>query len=165
MSITYFSLGDLLWAIYASWGYPFAYFSFRPIIYHLTIRLALYPIIGEKTLCPGLVILSCYLLTVIGNDVRLSQTSGSVLVYCSINRRDEYLLRYTRSIFWFNYHYRSKSHYCKRPHCLSPGLDAVSKRLSELNLTRLSFFTFRSYAGPTLFLVSFTEYRITGTYF
>lgn len=157
MSITFFHWGLHAWAIYAVVGMSLAYFSFRHNL-PLTIRSALYPIIGEKIYGPIGHIVDIF--AVIGTMFGVATSLG--LGVLQINAGMNYLFDIPESIFVQITIIGVIT--VMATGSVVAGLDAGIKRLSELNLTlAIVLLLFVLIAGPTLFLFQ-TLVQNTGTY-
>ena len=147
MSITFFHWGVHAWAIYAVVGLSLAYFGFRHNL-PLTIRSALYPLIGERIYGP--IGHAVDIFAVLGTMFGIATSLGfGVLqinaglnflfdlpesVYVQIGLIGVITLLATGSVV--------------------AGLDAGIKRLSELNLVlAVLLVVFVMLLGPTLFLM------------
>ncbi|MEX1199148.1 MAG: choline BCCT transporter BetT [Methylophaga sp.] len=157
MSITFFHWGLHAWAIYAVVGLSLAYFSFRHNL-PLTIRSALYPIIGDKIYGPIGHIVDIF--AVLGTMFGVATSLG--LGVLQINSGLNYLFDMPESIFVQVTIIGGITVLATAS--VVAGLDAGIKRLSELNLTlAIILLLFVLIAGPTLFLFQ-SLVQNTGTY-
>ncbi|MDT8311534.1 MAG: BCCT family transporter, partial [Methylophaga sp.] len=157
MSITFFHWGLHAWAIYAVVGLSLAYFGFRYNL-PLTIRSALYPLIGDKIYGPIGHVVDTF--AVLGTMFGVATSLG--LGVLQINAGLSYLFDLPESIYLqvgliaFITVLATAS--------VVAGLDAGIKRLSQLNLTlAIVLLLFVLIAGPTLFLMQ-SLIQNTGTY-
>ncbi|MGD8407847.1 MAG: choline BCCT transporter BetT [Thiohalophilus sp.] len=157
MSITFFHWGLHAWSIYAVVGLALAYFGFRHNL-PLTIRSALYPLIGERIYGPigHVVDIFAVLGTMFG--VATSLGFGVLQVNAGLN----YLFDIPQSLpvqiglITMITLFATAS--------VVAGLDAGIKRLSELNLGfAILLLLFVLIAGPTLFLMQ-SLVQNTGSY-
>ncbi len=157
MSITFFHWGLHAWAIYAVVGLSLAYFGFRHNL-PLTIRSALYPIIGDKIYGPIGHIVDIF--AVLGTMFGVATSLG--LGVLQINAGLNYLFDMPESIV-VQVSIISGITVLATASVVA-GLDAGIKRLSELNLTlAIILLLFVLIAGPTLFLFQ-SLVQNTGTY-
>lgn len=157
MSITFFHWGLHAWAIYAVVGLSLAYFGFRHNL-PLTIRSALYPIIGNKIYGPIGHVVDIF--AVLGTMFGVATSLG--LGVLQINSGLHYLFDIPESIFVQVTIIGGITVLATAS--VVAGLDAGIKRLSELNLTlAIVLLLFVLIAGPTLFLFQ-SLVQNTGTY-
>lgn len=157
MSISFFHWGLHAWAIYAVVGLSLAYFSFRHNL-PLTIRSALYPIIGDKIYGP--IGHAVDIFAVLGTMFGVATSLG--LGVLQINAGMNYLFDIPESIFVQISIIAGITVLATAS--VVAGLDAGIKRLSELNLTlAILLLLFVLIAGPTLFLFQ-ALVQNTGTY-
>ncbi|MCX4188103.1 BCCT family transporter [Methylophaga sp. OBS4] len=147
MSISFFHWGLHAWAIYAVVGLSLAYFGFRHGL-PLTIRSALYPLIGERIYGPIGHVVDIF--AVLGTMFGIATSLG--LGVLQINAGLNYLFDLPVSV------YLQIGLICvitlMATGSVIAGLDAGIKRLSELNLVlAVVLLLFVLIAGPTLFLL------------
>lgn len=152
MQITFFHWGINAWAVYAIVGLTLAYFSFRHRL-PLTIRSALYPLIGERI--HGPLGHAVDVLAVIGTlfGVATSLGFGVSQVNAGLNHLFDIPVSTTVQVILI-----SVITACATVSVVS-GLDAGIKRLSELNMVlALALLLFVIALGPTiLFFNSFVQ--------
>lgn len=147
MSITFFHWGLHAWAIYAVIGLSLAYFGFRHNL-PLTIRSALYPLIGERIYGPIGHMVDIF--AVIGTMFGIATSLGFGVL--QINAGLSYLFDLPDSIYLQIGLIGGIT--LMATASVVAGLDAGIKRLSELNLLlALLLLVFVMIAGPTLFLL------------
>lgn len=157
MAITFFHWGLHAWAIYAVVGLALAYFSFRHRL-PLTLRSALYPLIGERIHGPigHMVDIFAILGTMFG--VATSLGLGVLQVNAGLN----YLFGFSESTAVQIALIGAITLFATAS--VVAGLDKGIKRLSELNLVlAVALLAFVLVAGPTLFLLQ-TLVQNTGLY-
>ncbi len=152
MQITFFHWGINAWAVYAIVGLTLAYFSFRHRL-PLTIRSALYPLIGERI--HGPLGHAVDVLAVIGTlfGVATSLGFGVSQVNAGLNHLFDVPVSTTVQVTLI-----AVITACATVSVVS-GLDAGIKRLSELNMVlALALLLFVIALGPTiLFFNSFVQ--------
>jgi choline/glycine/proline betaine transport protein len=158
MSTTFFHWGLHAWAIYAVVGLSLAYFGFRHNL-PLTIRSALYPLIGERIYGP--IGHTVDIFAVLGTMFGIATSLGIGVL--QINAGLSFLFDWPES-----------THIqialiavitLLATVSVVAGLDAGIKRLSQLNLLlAVSLLVFVLLAGPTLFLLQSLVQNI-GLYF
>lgn len=152
MQITFFHWGVNAWAVYAVVGLALAYFSFRHNL-PLTIRSALYPLIGDRI--HGPVGHAIDVLAVIGTlfGVATSLGIGVSQVNAGLNHLFDIPLNGTVQVILI-----AAITGCATISVVS-GLDAGIKRLSELNMVlAVLLLLFVILVGPTiLFFNSFVQ--------
>lgn len=147
MSITFFHWGLHAWAIYAVVGLSLAYFGFRHNL-PLTIRSALYPLIGERIYGP--IGHTVDIFAVLGTMFGIATSLG--LGVLQINAGLSYLFDWPESVY-VQVGLISVITLLATVSVVA-GLDAGIKRLSQLNLLlAVSLLVFVLLAGPTLFLL------------
>lgn len=157
MSITFFHWGLHAWAIYAVVGLSLAYFGFRHNL-PLTIRSALYPLIGERIYGP--IGHTVDIFAVVGTMFGIATSLGFGVL--QINAGLSFLLDLPESVYLQIGLITVIT--LMATASVVAGLDAGIKRLSELNLllaVLLLLFVFL--AGPTLFLLQ-SLVQNTGNY-
>jgi choline/glycine/proline betaine transport protein len=146
MSITFFHWGLHAWAIYAVVGLSLAYFGFRHNL-PLTIRSALYPLIGERIYGP--IGHAVDIFAVVGTMFGIATSLG--LGVLQINAGLSHLFDLPESVY-LQIGLISVITLMATASVVA-GLDAGIKRLSELNLVlAVLLLLFVLLAGPTLFL-------------
>ncbi|MFP4610453.1 MAG: BCCT family transporter [Thiohalophilus sp.] len=147
MSITFFHWGLHAWAIYAVVGLSLAYFGYRHNL-PLTIRSALYPLIGERIYGPIGHVVDIF--AVLGTMFGVATSLG--LGVLQVNAGLNYLFDIQQSVpvqiglIAVITVFATAS--------VVAGLDAGIKRLSELNLAlAILLLLFVLIVGPTLFLL------------
>lgn len=157
MSITFFHWGLHAWAIYAVVGLALAYFGFRHDL-PLTIRSALYPLIGEKIHGPIGHIVDIF--AVLGTMFGIATSLG--LGVMQVNAGLTFLFGVPESLGVQIALIAGIT--LLATGSVVAGLNAGIKRLSELNLVLAAvLLLFVALAGPTLFLLS-TMVQNTGFY-
>jgi choline/glycine/proline betaine transport protein len=157
MSITFFHWGLHAWAIYAVVGLALAYFGFRHDL-PLTIRSALYPLIGEKIHGPIGHIVDIF--AVLGTMFGIATSLG--LGVMQVNAGLTFLFGVPESLGVQIALIAGIT--LLATGSVVAGLNAGIKRLSELNLILAAvLLLFVALAGPTLFLLS-TMVQNTGFY-
>ncbi|MFO7602346.1 MAG: choline BCCT transporter BetT [Gammaproteobacteria bacterium] len=157
MAITFFHWGLHAWAIYAVVGLSLAYFSFRHNL-PLTIRSALYPLIGERIYGPIGHVVDIF--AVLGTMFGVATSLG--LGVLQVNAGLNYLFDIPQSLP-VQIGLISVITLLATASVVA-GLDAGIKRLSELNLTlAILLLLFVLIAGPTLFMLT-TLVQNTGLY-
>lgn len=147
MSITFFHWGLHAWAIYAVVGLSLAYFGFRHNL-PLTIRSALYPLIGERIYGP--IGHTVDIFAVLGTMFGIATSLG--LGVLQINAGLNYLFGWPESVLLQVGLIAVIT--LMATVSVVAGLDAGIKRLSQLNLLlAVLLLTFVLLAGPTLFLL------------
>ena len=157
MSITFFHWGIHAWAIYAIMGLSLAYFSFRHDL-PLTVRSALYPIIGKRIYGPigHMVDIFAVLGTMFG--VATSLGLGVLQVNAGLNYLFGLPENVTVQIILIAIITLIATG------SVVAGLNAGIRRLSELNLfLAVGLLLFMLVAGPTLYLLQ-TLVENTGNY-
>lgn len=157
MEITFFHWGMHAWAIYAIVALALAYFSFRHGL-PLTIRSALYPLIGEKI--HGPIGHTVDIFAVLGTMFGVATSLG--LGVMQVNAGLNYLLGipvdYTVQLILI----AIITGFATTSVVL--GLDGGIKRISEINLyLALTFLLFILAVGPTVYLLQ-TFVQNTGSY-
>lgn len=157
MSLTFFHWGLHAWAIYAVVGMSLAYFGYRHNL-PLTIRSALYPLIGERIYGPIGHIVDIF--AVLGTMFGVATSLG--LGVLQINAGLNYLFDMPESIYLQMGIIGVIT--VLATGSVIAGLDAGIKRLSQVNLAlALVLLLFVLIAGPTLFLMQ-SLIQNTGTY-
>lgn len=157
MSITFFHWGLHAWAIYAVVGLALAYFGFRHGL-PLTIRSALYPLIGERIYGPIGHVVDIF--AVLGTMFGVATSLG--LGVLQVNAGLNYLFEIPESTFVQIGLIAVITVFATAS--VVAGLNAGIKRLSELNLIlAVALLLFVLVAGPTLFLLQ-TLVQNTGLY-
>jgi len=147
MSITFFHWGLHAWAIYAVVGLALAYFGFRHKL-PLTMRSALYPLIGERIYGPIGHIVDIF--AVLGTMFGIATSLG--LGVLQINAGLSYLFDMPESVYLQIGLIAGIT--LLATVSVVAGLDAGIKRLSQLNLLlAVALMLFVLFAGPTLFLL------------
>ncbi|OSQ39599.1 BCCT family transporter [Thalassospira mesophila] len=147
MSITFFHWGIHAWAIYAVIGMSLAYFSFRHNL-PLTIRSALYPLIGERIYGP--IGHTVDILAVLGTMFGVATSLG--LGVLQVNSGLNYLFDIPQSEIT-QLILIALITGCATLSVVA-GLDSGIKRLSELNLfLALALMLFVLIVGPTVYLM------------
>lgn len=157
MSITFFHWGFHAWAIYAIMGLSLAYFGFRHDL-PLTVRSALYPIIGKRIYGPigHTVDIFAVLGTMFG--VATSLGLGVLQVNAGLNYLFDIPENLTIQIILITVITLIATG------SVVAGLNAGIRRLSELNLfLAVGLLLFMLVAGPTLYLLQ-TLVENTGNY-
>lgn len=146
MSITFFHWGLHAWAIYAVVGLALAYFGFRHNL-PLTMRSALYPLIGERIYGP--IGHTVDIFAVLGTMFGIATSLG--LGVLQINAGLSYLFDLPESVYLQIGLIGGIT--LLATISVVAGLDAGIKRLSQLNLMlAVLLMLFVLFAGPTLFL-------------
>lgn len=157
MSLTFFHWGLHAWAIYAVVGMSLAYFGYRHNL-PLTIRSALYPLIGERIYGPIGHMVDIF--AVLGTMFGVATSLG--LGVLQINAGLNYLFDMPESIYLQMGIIGVIT--VLATGSVVAGLDAGIKRLSQLNLAlAIVLLFFILIAGPTLFLMQ-SLIQNTGTY-
>lgn len=157
MSITFFHWGVHAWAIYAVVGLSLAYFGFRHNL-PLTIRSALYPLIGERIYGP--IGHAVDIFAVLGTMFGIATSLGFGVL--QINAGLNFLFDLPESVYVQIGLIGIITLFATAS--VVAGLDAGIKRLSELNLVlAVVLVVFVLLAGPTLFLMQ-SLVQNTGTY-
>lgn len=147
MSITFFHWGLHAWAIYAVVGLALAYFGFRHNL-PLTMRSALYPLIGERIYGP--IGHAVDIFAVLGTMFGIATSLG--LGVLQINAGLSYLFDLPESVYLQIALIGGIT--LLATVSVVAGLDAGIKRLSQLNLLlAVLLMLFVLFAGPTLFLL------------
>jgi choline/glycine/proline betaine transport protein len=147
MSITFFHWGLHAWAIYAVVGLALAYFGFRHNL-PLTMRSALYPLIGERIHGPIGHVVDIF--AVLGTMFGIATSLG--LGVMQINAGLSYLFELPESVYLQIALIGGIT--LLATVSVVAGLDAGIKRLSQLNLLlAVALMLFVLFAGPTLFLL------------
>lgn len=147
MSITFFHWGLHAWAIYAVVGLALAYFGFRHNL-PLTMRSALYPLIGERIYGPIGHVVDIF--AVLGTMFGIATSLG--LGVMQINAGLSYLFELPESVYLQIALIGGIT--LLATVSVVAGLDAGIKRLSQLNLLlAVALMLFVLFAGPTLFLL------------
>jgi choline/glycine/proline betaine transport protein len=147
MSITFFHWGLHAWAIYAVVGLALAYFGFRHNL-PLTMRSALYPLIGERIYGPIGHVVDIF--AVLGTMFGIATSLG--LGVLQINAGLSYLFDLPESVYLQITLIGGIT--LLATISVVAGLDAGIKRLSQLNLfLAVLLMLFVLFAGPTLFLL------------
>ncbi|MBD3634366.1 MAG: choline BCCT transporter BetT [Methylophaga sp.] len=147
MSITFFHWGLHAWAIYAVVGLALAYFGFRHNL-PLTIRSALYPLIGERI--HGPIGHAVDIFAVIGTMFGIATSLGFGVL--QINAGLSYLFDFPDSVYLQIGLIAVIT--LMATASVVAGLDAGIKRLSEINLVlAVLLLVFVMLTGPTLFLL------------
>jgi choline/glycine/proline betaine transport protein len=147
MSITFFHWGVHAWAIYAVVGLSLAYFGFRHNL-PLTIRSALYPLIGERIYGP--IGHAVDIFAVLGTMFGIATSLGFGVL--QINAGLNFLFDLPESVYVQIALIGGITLLATAS--VVAGLDAGIKRLSELNLVlAVVLVVFVMLLGPTLFLM------------
>lgn len=147
MSITFFHWGVHAWAIYAVVGLSLAYFGFRHNL-PLTIRSALYPLIGERIYGP--IGHAVDIFAVLGTMFGIATSLGFGVL--QINAGLNYLFDLPESVYVQMALIGIIT--LMATASVVAGLDAGIKRLSQLNLfLAVALVIFVALVGPTLFLM------------
>ncbi|KAB7628278.1 BCCT family transporter [Alkalilimnicola sp. S0819] len=158
MSITMFHWGLHAWSIYAVVGLALAYFSFRHGL-PLTIRSALYPLIGERIHGPIGHTVDTF--AVLGTMFGVATSLG--LGVMQVNAGLAYLLGVPENTLVQIVLIALITLFATGS--VVAGLDAGIRRLSELNLVLAAvLLLFVLFTGPTLYLLG-TLVQNTGNYF
>jgi choline/glycine/proline betaine transport protein len=157
MEITFFHWGIHAWAIYAVIGLSLAYFSFRHGL-PLTIRSALYPLIGDRIRGPIGHVVDIF--AVLGTMFGVATSLG--LGVLQINAGLSYLFDIPEALATQMLLIGTIT--LMATASVVSGLDVGIRRLSELNLIlALALLIFVLVAGPTLFLLKVLVQNL-GTY-
>lgn len=147
MSITFFHWGVHAWAIYAVVGLSLAYFGFRHNL-PLTIRSALYPLIGERIYGP--IGHAVDIFAVLGTMFGIATSLGFGVL--QINAGLNFLFDLPESVYVQIALIGGITLLATAS--VVAGLDSGIKRLSELNLVlAVLLVVFVMLTGPTLFLM------------
>ena len=157
MKITFFHWGFHAWAIYIVVGLALAYFSFRHNL-PLTLRSALYPLIGERI--HGPIGHAVDIFAVLGTMFGVATSLG--LGVAQVNAGLEYLFGVPQNAGVQIVLIAAITALATISVVL--GLDRGIRRLSELNIgLALMLLVFVLFAGPTVFLLQ-TLVQNTGAY-
>ncbi len=157
MRITFFHWGVHAWAIYAVVAISLAYFSFRHGL-PLTIRSALYPLIGERIYGP--IGHAVDIFAVLGTLFGVATSLGFGVI--QVNAGLSYLFDIPTSTGIQIILIASITGVATLSVCL--GLDSGIRRISELNIIlAVMLLVFVLVAGPTVFLLQ-TFVQNTGNY-
>ena len=157
MRITFFHWGMHAWAIYAVVALALAYFSFRQGL-PLTIRSALYPLIGERIYGPIGHAVDTF--AVLGTIFGVATSLGFGVI--QVNAGLGYLFGVPTSVFVQILLIAGITAIATLS--VVTGLDAGIRRISELNMIlAVSLLVFVLVAGPTVFLLQ-TLVQNTGNY-
>ncbi|MGD8572653.1 MAG: choline BCCT transporter BetT [Gammaproteobacteria bacterium] len=157
MSITFFHWGIHAWAIYAVMGLSLAYFGFRHEL-PLTVRSALYPIIGQRIYGPIGHVVDIF--AVLGTMFGVATSLG--LGVLQVNAGLEYLFDVPQALYVQIILIAVITLIATGS--VVAGLNAGIRRLSELNLfLAVGLLLFILIAGPTVYLLQ-TLVENTGNY-